>query len=518
MRTRAAITTAAALVAAAAFAGSAHAAVTASAALDPNTTLPATMTDGVTTLALCADGSANCSSVPSSQPVSLSTFDPTGEAFYMLVNADFQGPLAGSVAEFALEASFLNGIKANEGAVFSRIRYRLPLAAGHYRITHPWGVDEFDVTGTGSRSLNDTTDTGCFPAGTVCDYAATKYGEIGSIVSWDAGAPNGYLGDATTPHKIQGGLNGVNTITVERLVTPADEGNPDAIPPVPPTPAVWEVVDQTDKFTVEGKLDPGTPITPVATVGASTNAVAFPTRRLDAVSSPRKVTVRNTGAADLHISGTTLSGPDAGDFTATSDCATVAPGAACTVTIGFVASTPPVGERAATLTIASDAANAPQLTVALSGVVSPAPAPSSQSSGGSSTPTIIQIIQASPAGTTHAVATTAPQALAVSRLALAQRISVTRLRLQGLRASMRLQEGTPVVRIAISRATGGRKSGRPLFATYRVPHAHGVYRVTLKDRGLLRRLRPGQYVIEVQAGHRRGALGRTSTMAFRVTR
>src|SRR4051795_6176423 len=109
-RTRAAITTAAALIAAAALAGPAHAAVSASAD-DPNTTLPASFTDSSDGLAvgLCADGTANCSSIPPdpNAPVSTANFDPSGEAFWMLANASFTGPLSNSVAEFALEAAFL---------------------------------------------------------------------------------------------------------------------------------------------------------------------------------------------------------------------------------------------------------------------------------------------------------------------------------------------------------------------------------------------------------------------------
>src|SRR4051812_46979397 len=162
-RTRAAITTAAALIAAAALAGPAHAAVSASAD-DPNTTLPASFTDSSDGLAvgLCADGTANCSSIPPdpNAPVSTANFDPSGEAFWMLANASFTGPLSKSVAEFALEAAFLGDILPHQGSAFSRIRFRFDLPAGHYRVTHPYGVNTYDVSG-GTRTINDTIDTGC---------------------------------------------------------------------------------------------------------------------------------------------------------------------------------------------------------------------------------------------------------------------------------------------------------------------------------------------------------------------
>ena len=79
----------------------------------------------------------------------------------MLANASFSGSLSRSVAEFALEAAFLGDIAPNQGSAFSRIRFRFDLPAGHYRITHPYGVNTYDVTGSGTRTINDTVDTGC---------------------------------------------------------------------------------------------------------------------------------------------------------------------------------------------------------------------------------------------------------------------------------------------------------------------------------------------------------------------
>jgi hypothetical protein len=109
-------------------------------------------------------------------------------------------------------------------------------------------------------------------------------------------------------------------------------------------------------------------------------------------------------------------------------------------------------------------------------------------------------------------------ALRVSQLSLARRVSLARLRLRGLQASMRLPSGTEVVRIAVYRARNGRRSGRALFITNRLPRAGGVYRVALRNRGLVGRLRPGRYVIQVRAGQSARTLGRVSQVLFRVTR
>jgi hypothetical protein len=95
---------------------------------------------------------------------------------------------------------------------------------------------------------------------------------------------------------------------------------------------------------------------------------------------------------------------------------------------------------------------------------------------------------------------------------------VTRLRLQGLRASMRLQEGTKVVRISIYKARNGQKRGSALYSTTRTTSASGQYRVTLRSRSLLSKLRRGSYVMEVRAGSSSASLGALRRIGFTVTR
>jgi hypothetical protein len=116
-----------------------------------------------------------------------------------------------------------------------------------------------------------------------------------------------------------------------------------------------------------------------------------------------------------------------------------------------------------------------------------------------------------------AVQGTQAQSLAVTNLSLAQRISITRLRAQGLRLSMRVPNGARVVRIAVHRARNGQKTGRALFAGYRNVTA-GQFRATIRDRSLLGRLGAGQYVVEVRAGASRSALAFASRRGFRVNR
>jgi hypothetical protein len=127
--------------------------------------------------------------------------------------------------------------------------------------------------------------------------------------------------------------------------------------------------------------------------------------------------------------------------------------------------------------------------------------------------TIIRVIQA-PA---QQVKGTAASSLAVSRLSLARRISISRLRAQGLRASMNVQEGTNVVRIGIFKTRNGVKTGRALFTAIRTPRSAGLFRVTLRS-AKLSKLKPGLYAMEVRAGRSAASLGAARTTTFRVTR
>jgi hypothetical protein len=506
-RMRAGITTAAAIVAAAALAGPAQAAVSASAD-DPNTTLPASFTDSSDGLAvgLCADGTANCSSLPPdpNAPVSTANFDPSGEAFWMLVNASFTGQLSGSVAEFALEAAFLGDILPHQGSTFSRIRFRFDLPPGHYRVTYPYGVKTYDVSTGGDRSINDSIDTGCLA--NPCDPTTAGYGPVTSILRWDSGAPNGYIGDAVTPHKIAGSPTGINSITVEKRISLPDELNPDG---------VWEIVDSTDKFTVEGKVAGAVPAA-APFVGVSSTRVTFPGRRSDQTSSLKKVTVTNTGAAPLTIGSVVVSGADAGDFTKSGSCvgrtAPLAAQASCDVLVGFIGGGA-VGERNAVLSIASDAANAKSLAVELSGSITALGVPADPQPNPGGTTTIIQVI---PGPLGSVLGTQASSSLAVSRLTLARRISITRLRAQGLRASMQVQEGTNVVRLAIYKARGGLKTGRAVFSTTSTPRSAGLFRVTLRSSSLSK-LKRGTYVLEARAGRNVSSLGSVKKLVFTVT-
>jgi hypothetical protein len=136
------------------------------------------------------------------------------------------------------------------------------------------------------------------------------------------------------------------------------------------------------------------------------------------------------------------------------------------------------------------------------------------------TTTVFQVIPGAGAATPPAqnvLGARASSPLRVSNLSLSQRISVTRLGLQGLRMSMRVPQGTNVLRIAVYKARNGQKTGSALFRTTRTPRA-GLYRVTLRNASLLRKLKTGSYVVEVRAGSSAASLGTVRRIAFTVTR
>jgi Chitobiase/beta-hexosaminidase C-terminal domain len=108
--------------------------------------------------------------------------------------------------------------------------------------------------------------------------------------------------------------------------------------------------------------------------------------------------------------------------------------------------------------------------------------------------------------------------LAVGNLTVARRISVTRVRAQGLRVVMRLPSGTDTVRFALYRARNGKQTGSALVTGSRKPSRAGTYRLTLRSPSLLRKLKPGAYVLQVKAGSARNGLGPAASVAFTVTR
>ena len=102
---------------------------------------------------------------------------------------------------------------------------------------------------------------------------------------------------------------------------------------------------------------------PVA--GLTPTSLTFANQASGTLSVAQNVTLTNTGTGSLAITGASLSGTNAGDFTLTNGCgSTLAQGASCTISVKFAPTSQPVGAKAATLTVVT---NGGSPTVSLAG-------------------------------------------------------------------------------------------------------------------------------------------------------
>jgi IPT/TIG domain/Cep192 domain 4 len=122
----------------------------------------------------------------------------------------------------------------------------------------------------------------------------------------------------------------------------------------------------------------GTGVAPA--LSFSPASVAFSDQTVGTSSSTQTVSLTNSGTAALNISGITVTGANAGDFSDTTTCGpTLSQSSSCNIVVTF---TPTAAEsRSASVSIADDAAGSPQ-TVALTGTgVAPAPSELMQDPG-----------------------------------------------------------------------------------------------------------------------------------------
>jgi hypothetical protein len=142
------------------------------------------------------------------------------------------------------------------------------------------------------------------------------------------------------------------------------------------------------------------PVTAAPAAALSPAGVAFGDRTVGVSGAAQNVTVSNTGNAAMAVSGASLSGANAGDFSiASNTCGNVPAGGSCTIGVAFkpVAS----GARSASLSVTDNAAGSPH-AVSLSGKgvdASPAVAPTNvQVFPGDALLTVSWIRPADPAG------------------------------------------------------------------------------------------------------------------------
>jgi hypothetical protein len=141
------------------------------------------------------------------------------ESFYQLAGSTITLPTGPAVLVNGLEAAFSSAAPADgQQIVFGRVRIRITAPQeGHYKVTHPYGVDEFDVTDVATRNINFVEDTGIGAPG---DFTGALKSRIDPFLRWDTGffkGPDGssYLGDPNVEHKITGSALGTNYFKIE---------------------------------------------------------------------------------------------------------------------------------------------------------------------------------------------------------------------------------------------------------------------------------------------------------------
>jgi hypothetical protein len=97
-------------------------------------------------------------------------------------------------------------------------------------------------------------------------------------------------------------------------------------------------------------------------------SLVFGSQPVGTTSATQTVTVSNTGSVPLTVSGISATGPDAATFAQTSTCVgTVSVGQSCTVSVTFTPTS--TGAKTASLSLSSDAATNPVVTLSGTGAV-----------------------------------------------------------------------------------------------------------------------------------------------------
>jgi len=151
---------------------------------------------------------------------------------------------------------------------------------------------------------------------------------------------------------------------------------------------------------------------PIATLSLST--LSFPSTVSGAVSAAQSVTLSNTGNATITLSGITLSGSGAANFTESNTCgSTLAVGANCSISASFAPVT--VGAATASINIADNATGSPQ-SITLAGTATAPPAPTATLS--TSSLGFTQAAESVSAAQTATLSNTGPATLNISSITL----------------------------------------------------------------------------------------------------
>ena len=184
-----------------------------------------------------------------------------GESFWWAAEAFL--PVDGEEVRLtlALEAAFSGeAVVPGDEVAFGRIRVRgndVFEVGSTYQIIHPYGT--FEVIADDTGSLRYTEDLGSMNGNG--DFTPLLEQKVGPFLRWTEGAPEGYLGDGSTPHAVTGSPYNTNSFEIRHVKDPAGE-------------PVNRSLGTTTDFVVQGRTVGATP--PEApTIAASTAGGTF---------------------------------------------------------------------------------------------------------------------------------------------------------------------------------------------------------------------------------------------------
>lgn len=142
------------------------------------------------------------------------------EAFWFTADAAIVDASRGINLSYgtAVEAAFASGEPlAGDQVSFARVRIRVDVpTAGTYVITHPYGVEVFDVAAGGRRAINMTRDIGIAGAG---DFSGALKGDVGPFLRsvngpYSEGSER-FIGDPNLEERVAGSPFKTNFVRIE---------------------------------------------------------------------------------------------------------------------------------------------------------------------------------------------------------------------------------------------------------------------------------------------------------------
>ena len=153
------------------------------------------------------------------QPLAFPTNWPD-ESFWFTADAAITDAARGVTLTYgtAIEAAFGGGDPAeNDQISFARVRIRVDVpVAGTYVVTHPYGVEVFDVPAAGRRAINMTRDIGIGSAGT---FTGALKGDVGPFLRSVNGpyteGSEKFIGDPNLNERVTGSPFNTNFVRIE---------------------------------------------------------------------------------------------------------------------------------------------------------------------------------------------------------------------------------------------------------------------------------------------------------------